>query len=109
MNQSQRVAATTRHLRTNCCKIAIALTDLVLSSAHARATIIVDVTHPEEVTACEDWFAKWATSLTFRSENQGCGCCVNMWNVEGPDEALSALPLSIKGDSEWVQHGDHRP
>jgi len=35
-------------------------------------------------------------SLTFRSENQGCGCCVNMWNVEGPDEALAALPLTIK-------------
>lgn len=74
-----------------------------------RATIIVDVTHPEEVTACEDWFAKWAPSLTLQSENQGCGCCVNMWDVEGPDEALAALPLSIKGDSEWVQHGAHRP
>jgi hypothetical protein len=91
-------------------KIAIeALMDLCYRLAMPRATIIVDVTHPEEVTASEDWFAKWAPSLTFRSENQGCGCCVNMWNVEGPDEAFAALPLSIKGDSEWVQKGAHGP
>ena len=62
-----------------------------------RATIIVDLTHPEELAAADKWFTKWAPSLTYRSENQGCGCCVNIWDVEGPDEALAALPSSIRG------------
>lgn len=72
-----------------------------------RATLIVDVTHPEEVTASEAWFAKWTPSLTFKSENQGCGCCVNIWDVEGTEEALAALPPSIQGapQGDWVQHG----
>ena len=72
-----------------------------------RATIIVDVTHPEEVAASEDWFSKWTPRLTSRSENQACGCCVNIWDVEVPYGALTALPSSIKADSEWVRHGTH--
>ena len=72
-----------------------------------RATIIVDLKHPEEVAASEDWLAKWKPSLTYRSENQGCGCCVNIWDVEGPEEALAALPSNLEGDSEWVQRGTH--
>jgi len=62
-----------------------------------RATIVVDVTHPEEIAACDEWFAKWTPRLTYRSENQGCGCCVNIWDVVAPDEALAALPANIKG------------
>ena len=72
-----------------------------------RATIIVDVTHPEEVAASEEWLTKWTPNLSYRSENQGCGCCVNIWDVEGPEEALAALPSSIKGGSEWAQRGTH--
>lgn len=74
-----------------------------------RETIIVDVTHPEEVTASENWFVKWTPNFTFRSENQGCGCCINIWDVEGTDEAVTALPSSITGDSDWVQHGHRNP
>jgi len=67
-----------------------------------RATIIVDVNDPEDVAAFEAWFATWTTSLTYRSENEGCGCCVHIWNVEGTEEALAALPDNIKAwdDSE---------
>ena len=25
------------------------------------------------------------------SDDEGCGCCVNLWNVDGPEEALSEL------------------
>ena len=85
----------------------MALIDACYRLAMPRATIIVDVTHPDEVALSEDWLAKWTSSLTYRSENQGCGCCVNIWDVEGPEEALAALPSNIKGDSEWVQRGTH--
>jgi len=86
-------------------KILIALIDPCYRLAMPRATIIVDVTHPDEVAASEDWLAKWTSSITYRSENQGCGCCVNIWDVEAPEEALAALPSNLKGDSDWVQHG----
>jgi hypothetical protein len=72
---------------------------VLLSGIVARAIIVVDVTHPEEVTACEQWFAKWVSALTYRSDNQGCRCCVNIWEVEGPDEALAALPSGIKANN----------
>lgn len=62
-----------------------------------RATIVVDVTHPEEMAASEEWFARWTATLTYRSENQGCGCCVNIWDVEASNEALDALPANIRG------------
>jgi len=70
-----------------------------------RASIIVDVTHPEDVAACEEWFANWTTSLTYRSDNQGCGCCVNIWDVEGSGDAIAALPSTIRGHSKWVDEG----
>jgi len=68
-----------------------------------RATIIVDVDHPDELRASEQWFAKWASMLTYRSENEGCGCCVNMWNVEGPHDAIADLPSGIKAQSAWAE------
>lgn len=46
--------------------------------------------------------------LTCRSENQGCGCWVNVWDVEGPDEALAALPSSIRDSEEGTTHS-HEP
>jgi len=73
-----------------------------------RATIVVDVTHSEDVAACENWFARWTDSLIFRSENSGCGCCVNIWDVEGSDEAIAAIPPGIQGHSKWVDEGGHQ-
>ena len=73
-----------------------------------RATIIVNVDNPEESRASEQWFAKWASTLTYHSENEGCGCCVNIWNVEGPSDALADLPLNIKGNSDWANHASDK-
>jgi hypothetical protein len=69
-----------------------------------RATTIVDVAHPEEIAASEGWFTKWTTSITYRSDNQGYGCCVNIWDVEGSDDAMAALPI-IRGQSKWADEG----
>jgi len=58
----------------------------------AKATVIVAVDYPEEVRVVEEWFAKWCDHLTSVSDDYGCGCCVNLWDVEGPEEAIRELP-----------------
>jgi hypothetical protein len=58
----------------------------------AKATVIVAVDYPNEARAVEEWFAKWRDPLTSVSDDYGCGCCVNIWDVEGPAEAIRDLP-----------------
>lgn len=67
----------------------------------ARATIIVDVNSPGEVQAAEDWFAAWRHRLTHCSDNNGCGCCVDSFDIEGPDDVIVTLPPEINSWSEW--------
>jgi len=68
-----------------------------------RATICVDRNHQDEVEAVEAWFARWRGCLTFVSENEGCGCCVDIWNVEGPDEAMAAIPGQARGGGDRAE------
>jgi hypothetical protein len=59
----------------------------------AKAQIVVDVDQPDQVQAVDAWFAKWQSQLAY--VYTGRGCCVNMWDVEGPIEALRELPESV--------------
>ncbi len=61
-----------------------------------KATISVDVDSPEEMQQVEQWFATWRDRLSFVSEDQGCGCCVRIWDVDGPPEAISAIPPATR-------------
>jgi hypothetical protein len=70
-----------------------------------RATIIIKTDDPDEVTACDAWFERWDSSLTRKSDNYGCGCCVDIYDVEGPQEAIDALPAAIRTSGEWVESG----
>lgn len=67
-----------------------------------RATIIVAVDYPDEVAAAEAWFARWRPRLFYCSENTGCGCCVDIWDVDAPEEAVAELPDEISAESEWT-------
>lgn len=67
-----------------------------------RATICVAVDGPEEVAAAEAWFARWRPHLFYCSENTGCGCCVDIWDVDAPPEAIAELPNWIQAASEWT-------
>ena len=67
-----------------------------------RATICVDVNHEDERASVEAWFARWRERLLFVSENEGCGCCVDMWSVDGPAEAMSELPSNVRASSQWA-------
>lgn len=61
---------------------------------HVKATICVDIESEDEMGEVEKWFLAWCDKLSFVSEDNGCGCCVRIWNVEGPPEAIAAIPAS---------------
>jgi hypothetical protein len=74
-----------------------------------RAGICIDVGEPEEVHRVDEWFSQWRSALSHVSDNEGCGCCVNMWYVEGPDEAIDQLPADaavFRGDQDpyWAKY-----
>jgi hypothetical protein len=58
-------------------------------------TIIVETDAPDEVTAVEAWFTRWDGRLGSVSENKGCGCCVDIWDVDAPREAVDELPPHV--------------
>lgn len=70
-----------------------------------RATIIVAVDELKEVEAMESWFARWSKRLAHKSENHGCGCCVDIWEVDAPAEAIAELPPECYAGDEWTNGG----
>ena len=77
--------------------------DLGLMTELRRATTIAAVDVEDEVAAAEAWFSRWRARLTYCSENKGCGCCIAMWDVEGPAEATAEIPCVISAMSEWSE------
>jgi hypothetical protein len=76
-----------------------------IGPTHGRATICVAVDEPDEVRAAEAWLERWEIRLSYRSPNQGCGCCVDIWDVFGPEEAIHAIPEDIVAASSWADAG----
>jgi hypothetical protein len=62
-----------------------------------RATIIVAADVLAEREAADRWLKDNQHYLTYRSEDEGCGCCVHIWNVEGPADVIRTLPPEIRG------------
>lgn len=60
----------------------------------ARATVIVTIDNEREVVAVNAWFQRWGPRIRC-ADNQGCGCCVDIWDVEAPAEALDQLPSEM--------------
>jgi len=72
-------------------------------SALKQATICIAVDEPAEVAAFEAWISKWQNSFSFISSNEGCGCCVDIYRIEGPQEAFAELPQQlIAADAGWT-------
>ena len=61
----------------------------------AKAQIVVNVDRPDEVRTVAAWFERWRDRLVAVSGNTGCGCCVDIWDVEGPVDALVELPEAV--------------
>jgi hypothetical protein len=68
----------------------------------ARATICIAVDDPADVEAGEQWLAANRERLDFVSENYGCGCCVDLYDLEGPPEVLATISQAISADSDWT-------
>jgi hypothetical protein len=43
------------------------------------------------------------------SHDYGCGCCIHLFDLEGPKEAIDALPTELLTVSEWTEHGTKPP
>lgn len=71
------------------------------SSQTSRATIIAEVDQPGQAEAAEAWLEAASDRLTHVSDQLGCGCCVEIWNIEGPAELIATLPENLRGHSEW--------
>jgi len=63
---------------------------------NCRASICISSDAAEEAAAFEAWLQKWKGTLTLISNDYGCGCCVHLYDVEGPREAIDALPHAIR-------------
>ncbi len=68
----------------------------------ARASICAVVDNPGEVADAEQWLEENARRLSFVSEMNGCGCCVFMWDIQGPHEVLATLPMHLSSAGEWA-------
>ena len=71
-----------------------------------RATIICETDLPEQVRLADDWLERSRARLTFVSDDEGCGCCVHVYRVEGPDEVIDSLPEAVRGISDWNGRGN---
>jgi hypothetical protein len=56
----------------------------------AKGSVSVTIDDEREVAAVNAWFQRWGPKLAL-SDNQGCGCCVDIWDVEAPTEAFADL------------------
>lgn len=76
-----------------------------------RESICVKADDPTSVQAAKDWLARNRERLDYLSENYGCGCCVDLYDLEGAEEVLSTIPDDLRCSSEWTRNDrkDRRP
>jgi hypothetical protein len=58
------------------------------------ATLIA-VVDAGERAVLDAWLERWRQRLAYCSENEGCGCCVDVYRVDAPLEALGELPEAV--------------
>lgn len=71
-----------------------------------RATLLVTAEEPESRLAAHQWLGVHQNALDFVSENLGCGCCVDIWNVEGDRALIEQIPPELLGSSAWASGCD---
>ena len=60
----------------------------------ARATVSVTIDNQREVAAVNAWLQRLGPKIQL-NDNQGCGCCVDIWDVQAPADALAVLPRAM--------------
>ena len=69
-----------------------------------RECICVIVDDPANVQAAEDRLAANRERLDYVSENYGCRCCVDLYDLEGAGDVLSTIPDGLRCSSEWTRN-----
>jgi len=71
-----------------------------------RAEICALADELEEVAVVNAWLMRWRSRSMYVSDNEGCGCCVNLYRVDASQEALDELPTAVFAESEWSRVAD---
>jgi hypothetical protein len=75
----------------------------------ARATIIASADCQGEFESAQRWFREWWEALAVATENYGCQCCLHIWDVEGPQEAVDDIPHTLRSCSAWADGDQVQP
>lgn len=70
-----------------------------------RATVCLLADSLEEKVEFTTWLTAWKKKMTFVSQDYGCGCCIHLFDLEGPKEAIAALPKDLLTVSAWTENG----
>lgn len=70
----------------------------------ARASIKVTANDPEDIAGIEAWLRQWRPVLTYLSEDRGAEG-IHHYDVEGPVEAVEAIPGKLRVPSQWTKNG----
>ncbi len=63
----------------------------------AKFTILLscdDDDYQLQLAQVDAWFAANADHIQSKSDDEGCGCCVNIWEVECDEALMASLPAS---------------
>ena len=70
-----------------------------------RATVCLWADSIEEKVEFSAWERNWRRKMSFVSHDYGCGCCIHLFDLEGPKEAIDALPQDLLTVSAWTENG----
>jgi hypothetical protein len=68
----------------------------------SRATLIATADDSDNRVMARTWLEKHKSSLVFVSDNLGCGCCVDIWNIEGDATVVASIPSILLASSAWA-------
>jgi hypothetical protein len=80
-------------------------TDTPIPGVMRRATVCLWTEAIEEKVEFTAWQTAWKRKMTFVSHDYGCGCCIHLFDLEGTQEAIDALPRELLAGSAWTESG----
>src|ERR1700712_1953978 len=75
------------------------------AQSRRKATLIAVIDLPHQVQTADEWLEHAQDRLTYISDQKGCGCCIFMWDVEGPIDLIETIPEMMRCSSDWAPEG----
>ncbi len=70
-----------------------------------RATVCFRTESIEEKVEFTTWLTAWKKKMTLVSSDHGCGCCIHLFDLEGPADAIDAIPTCLLAATQWAEKG----